>query len=135
MSQSIIRQLLESRLKTWADAEPIQVAWENVNFDPPSASYLKAYVIPAPTTSDDLKGDHRNYTGVFQVSVVGMKGNSAIPVEAIAEDIAALYPVNLQLTSGGVTVQIITPMSIAQAIQEPDRYTIPVSCTYRADTI
>lgn len=140
MSQSRIRQLLESRLKAWADARSpaLRVAWENVDFTPADEeTYLQAFLLPAPTVSGDLKGDHRSYTGIFQISVIVPKGNGAGAGEGVANEIATLFPVNLRLSiaSPEFEVMVLTPMSIGAAQSEPDKYLLPVSAQYRADTI
>lgn len=139
MSQRRIRQLLEDRLATWAAgrATPLSVAWENVPFDPPAGVYLRAFLLPAPTLSQTLDGAHRQYTGVFQVSIIAPRNGGPGVAEGIASELDTLFPNNLRLTiaNPAFAVQIISPMSIAGAIQEPDRYTLPVSCQYRADTL
>ena len=135
MSKSRIRKIFESRLKTWADARGISVAWDNTHYDPERILYLSSHLLPAPTVSDDLKGDHRLYSGVYQVSVHGVAREGPGASEAVAELIQELYPLNIRLTADGLTVQIITPASIGIAIQETALYTVPVSFQYRADTI
>ncbi len=137
MSQAKIRRLYESRLKTWADARstPLVVAWQNAPLKEHDPTYLQAFLLPAFTDSQDMKGDHRSYTGVFQISIVCKVGQGSGEGEGIADELAALYPLNLRLTLSDFTVQIITPLAISPAIPESDRYTVPVSFTYRADTV
>lgn len=134
---SDIRYLLESRLKTWADAQSpaIPVAWQNVPFTPPATRYLRAWLLPAETGSETLDGAHRRYVGVFQVSVVVPQGTGPGAAEAIAEAIAALYPMNQLLSMTGLDVYIVGPMSVAQGLHSDDRYIVPVTCRYRADTV
>lgn len=134
MSQALIREILESRLKTWADTNGHAVAWENAE-SPASPPFLRCFLLPAPTQSEDLKGDHRLYTGIFQVSVVRVRNETAYKGEIIAAELEALFPKNLRITHDGLTVQVWTPVTAARAIQEDDRYTIPVSFQYRCDTI
>lgn len=135
MSQKTIRKLIEQRLAAWAAAKPISVAWQNAPFTPPAATYLRAFLLPADTDSQDLAGAHRAYTGVFQVSIVAPAGQGSGAAETLAEEIDALFPCNLLLTSGAFAVQVISPCSIGQALQDENRYTIPVWFRYRADTI
>lgn len=137
MSLPDIRYLLESRLKTWAAAESpaIPVAWQNVALTPPATRYLRAFVLPAETGSQTLDGSHRRYTGVWQVNVVVPIGTGPGAAEAIAQEIADLYPMNDLLSMTGLDLYITSPMSIHPAIQDSDRFTVPVSCRYRADTV
>jgi hypothetical protein len=137
MSQSIIRKLFETRLKSWADARSpaLPVAWQNAPLKGNPTSYLRAFILPAPTGSDDLEGVHRLYTGIFQVSVVVPVDSGSGSAEGIADEIAALFPNNLALSDTGFSVQIITPMSIGNPIPGEIHYTVPVFAQYRADTI
>jgi len=135
MSHRIIRSLLEARLAAWAKTKNLRVAYQNVSFDPGDAeTYLTTATLPALTDSLTLAGDHREYTGIFQVSVVTPAGKGAGAGEALADELAALYPLNDRLSKGAFIVQIITPMAVAREIQGDTDFTIPVSLTYRADT-
>lgn len=139
MSQDRIRYLLETRLANWAAARnpTLTVAWQNHPFTPPTGSYLRAFLLPATTGSNDLAGAHRRYTGVFQVSIVAPAGAGSRAAESIANELETLFPLNLALSivSPAFRVSIISPVTIAPAIQEGDRYTVPVSFRYRSDTI
>lgn len=134
MSFIRVRKMLETRLKTWADTQSLPVAWENHPYDPPDTMYLKAFILPNHTGSQDLLGDHRLYSGVFQVTVVGQRDTGPNAAEAVAALLDAEYPVNLTLTDSGTVLRIISPMSIGPADQS-ERYALPVSCSYRCDTI
>lgn len=135
MSQKLIRAALESRLATWAAARSaaLPIVWENAKAAP-GLPHLRVHLLPAPTTSDTLDGAHRAYRGVFQVSVVGPIDAGPGTTEAIADEIAALYPMNLRLPNGAITVQVTSPASPAPALQRAADYTVPVSLRYRADT-
>ena len=138
MSTKAIRAALEGRLATWAAARSpaLRVSYENVPFTPTAGeTYLAAYMLPATTRSQDLAGDHRGYGGVFQVNVTSPINVGPGAADGIAAELDTLFPVNGRYTSGGVTVQIIGPASVGPAPQDPERYSEPVSITYRADTI
>jgi len=135
MSHRIIRSLMETRLAAWAKTKNLRVAYQNQNFTPATGeTYLTTATLPALTDSLTLAGDHREYTGIFQVSVVAPAGKGAGAGEALADELAALYPLNDRLSKGSFIVQIITPMAVARSIQGDTDFTIPVSLTYRADT-
>ncbi len=77
MSHNIIATIYEARLIAWAKALPVplKVVVENEAYAPKDGeTYLKAYTLPADTASNTLAGDHRLYTGVFQVSIVMPSG-------------------------------------------------------------
>jgi hypothetical protein len=135
MSHRLCRELFESRLAGWAKTKGLRVAYQNVNFQPNSGeTYLTATLLPALTDSLTLSGDHREYTGIFQVSVVTPAGKGAGAGEALADELSALYPLNDRLSKGAFVVQIITPVAVARAIPQDTTFTVPASFTYRADT-
>ncbi|KGU87201.1 phage tail terminator-like protein [Pseudomonas mediterranea] len=138
MSDLKIRQLFESRLGAWAAARApaLQIAYEDRAFTPPASddTYLRAYLMPANTDSQDLEGKHVGYRGVFQVSVVTKAGLGRGPAGVIAEEIQNLYPNNLELTKAGFSVFVRSPMSSAAPIQGDTTSTLPLSFQYRADT-
>lgn len=137
MSQKLIRAAYESRLNTWAAAHSpvLQVSWQNRAFTPPAATHLRAFLIPATTGSADMKGDHRQYLGVFQVSIVTPDGAGAGATETLISELETLFPANLRLTSGAITVTQTSPVSAGPGQNEPGLYVVPVSFRYRSDVI
>lgn len=138
MSQKACKAAIESRLATWAAARSpaLRIAWENVTFTPANGeTYLRAFLLPADTASQDLAGTHRAFRGVYQVNVSVPLAVGAGAALGIVAELDALFPVNLRITSAGVTTQITGPASAGPADQDASHYTVPVSITYRADTI
>ena len=135
MSQKQVRAIYETRLATWAAARApaLPIVYENDPLTPPATTYLRAFLLPADTTSEDLAGTLRTYGGIFQVNVVAPINTGPGAAAAIGDELAALFVLNARLT-GGVTVQQITPTTVAGALQDADRYTIPVYFSYRSDT-
>lgn len=137
MSNKRIRSLLEKRLKDWAAARSpvLRVAYQDVPFEPQSGeTYLRCFVLPATTGSEDLEGVHRRYEGVWQVSVVKPKNGGLGAALGIEDELAALFPNNLKLSASGFDLYIRSPMSSATAITDDLNTTLPISCRYRADT-
>lgn len=137
MSDALIRAAFESRLATWAAAQTpaIPVAFENVAFTPPAGRYLRAFILPATTISLTLDRLHRQRKGVFQVSIVMPIGTGPGAAQTIAAALDTLFPLTTPMVQGSQRIHLITPMSAGPAIQESDRYTVPVSAQYQADTI
>lgn len=136
MSNKLIRSLLEARLNTWAKARNpvIRVAFQDVPFTPNAGeTYLQCFVLPATTDSQTLDGAHRLYRGVWQVTIVKPKGNGLGAALGIEDELAALFPNDLPLTSGAFTVYIRSPMGSGPALTDELNTRIPVSCQYRAD--
>ncbi|WP_440466874.1 phage tail terminator-like protein [Pseudomonas sp. YH-1] len=139
MSQKTIRALYEGRLKTWAAARApaLRIAYQNVPFDPPAdgKTYLRCFLLPADSDSEDLEGVHEAFFGVFQISIVTKSGTGTGEAGGIADELRTLFPNNLPLSKSAFTVFIRTPCSQGPAIQDSDIITIPVSFEYRADVI
>lgn len=138
MSESRIRVLIETRLNNWAAARSpaLSIAWENHEFTIPATTYLAGFMLPSRTSSEDLKSAHRAYLGIYQVDVVAPLGDGSGTAVGIAEEIADLFPDALRLTiaSPAFAVQLISPCSLGPAQKLNNRYTLPVSFRYRADT-
>ncbi|WP_313398196.1 phage tail terminator-like protein [Stenotrophomonas sp.] len=135
MSNKLCRQVIESRLAAWAAAQTpaLPVAWQNVRFTEPAGTYLRAFLLPADTGSDDLAGVHRLYRGVYQINVCAPINAGPGEAEKVAAELAALFPNNLQLPATDLTLQVISPVSAGASAQPEDRYVLPVSFRYRAD--
>ncbi|NWD57278.1 DUF4128 domain-containing protein [Pseudomonas veronii] len=137
MSHKIIRSMLEARLKDWAAARTpvLRIAYQNVTFTPNNGeTYLRAFLMPAGTDSNDLAGAHRLYTGVFQITIVTPVGNGPSGAETIADELAALYPLNDRLVRDGITALIMTPVEPGPELTEDTAFALPVSFQYRSDT-
>jgi hypothetical protein len=134
-SQPKVRALLDGRLDAWnkARGRPYTIVWQNTQAEPPEL-HLRPFLIPVEVFSLDLEGKHRGYEGIYQISIVSPVGNGPGAAEAVGEELAALFPVNL-IVAGDVRVQVLTPMSPGPALQESFAWSYPVSCTVRSDTI
>ena len=142
MSDAIIRQILEGRLKTWADARSpaLKVAWQNKKFDPPSTTYLRAFLLPARTRSLDVAGKHRVYTGVFQVDIVTPANAGSADPGSITAELDTLFPVvngdgGGRYTASGITVSVTLPITQGSALPGTGTSITPTYFQYRADVI
>lgn len=137
MSHQVIASIYEARLIAWAGSlpDPLRVELENGVFSPEDGeTYLRAFTLPADTASNTLGGDHRLYTGVFQVSIVTPAGKYRGVGGTLADQIAALFPLYERNTKNALTVVTMTPVDQGPGIPSDTTYTIPVSFAYRADT-
>ena len=137
MSHKIVRSLFEARLAVWAKLQKpvLRIAYQNVAFKPADdETYLRAFSIPARTGSDDLAGEHRVYTGLFQITIVTPAGIGSGAGEGLVEGLAALFTLNDRLSRGDFTVLVMTPVEPGPEQQEDTGYALPVSFQYRADT-
>lgn len=141
MSDFLIRQLFEQRLKTWAELNQLPLQLENQIFDAPNApdqrdnAYLRAFLLKAATVSSDIEGIHRGYSGVFQIDIVTARGIGPAQAEGIADQLSGLFPNNLTLThDSGFKVQIISPLRKRTGLPGDTTWTMPTDFAYRADT-
>ena len=135
MSNSIIRSALESRLKTWADSQvpPIPIAYQNVPFTPPAGRYIRAYLLPAETSSRLVEGTDRSYIGMFQMSVCVPDGTGPGASEQIVASLETLFSSPLTISKSGLNIRITRPLSVSPAMQEHGLYVIPTRTQYRVD--
>lgn len=135
MSQETIRKAFETRLKAWADAQTpaIPVAWPNVAFNPPAGRYLRAFVLPARTEYLSLDGICRTWRGILQANFCMPIGTGAGTVESLITSFAAAF--DTSFSQDGLRIYLLGPLCAAPAINDPDRYVVPVSASYRADTV
>jgi hypothetical protein len=136
MSHKIIRQIYEARLAAWAAARvpALRIAYEGVTFTPADGeTYLAAFTLPAGTNSQTLGGDHRAYTGLFQVSIVTPSGIGTGKAEGIVDELANLFPLYAQYTKAGLTVMTLTPVEPGPGIPEGNTWTVAASFQYRSD--
>ena len=134
MSNVLIRQAFETRLKTWADANSVQVAWENVEFDPTTdLAYAQPIILPVSTKDLFLDQTGRDRTGIFQVNLSMPLGTGAGAVTALVDSLDTAFAGSF--TQGSIRVTRITPMHPAPPLPVADRYVVPVSAEYRVVTV
>ena len=137
MSHAIIASIYEAKLIAWnaGRSEKLKIDFENTAYTPVvGETYLRAVTIPRDTASNTLGGDHRLFTGVFQVSVIAPAGTGKAKTNPIVDELAALFPLYARDTKGAVTVITMSPVDPGPGITGDSTYTVPVSFLYRADT-
>lgn len=136
MMQSQIRAALESHLALFADDEDLSIAWQGVEFEPEvGEEYLRVFVMPAESDSDDLAGAHRVYRGVLQVDVVMQSGRGMGGIEQRAKKIIAHFPKDMRLNTADGFVQLTSVMSIGPVISDGGDSFLPLTSYYRMDTV
>lgn len=135
MSQPIIRSVLEGKAKAWAQANSLPMAYQNVPFDRPAGIYAECFLLPAPTDSQGIERTHRQYEGVFQITVHVPKNTGPRAAEELAASLDAAFSTSAPTVKDGLTVHITSPMGALRGTAGDTHYSIPASCNYRADTI
>lgn len=132
MSHARARQAIEIKLSAWAAALTIRVANFQQGFEPGAdETYLRAFLLPGPTTCRYLGGDAYEYTGVYQVSIVCPAGQALATAEALIDELSTLFRVDTELSCNGFEGLIVEPLGQGPTITEPATYTVPASFTYR----
>lgn len=132
MSHARARRAIEVKLDAWADAKGIMIAHGAEPFSPPEGQvYLHAFLLPASTTCRFLNASELEYRGIYQVSIVTPADQLISVPEQILDELSALFPLDSSLERAGFLGLVSNPVEQGPTITEPDRYTVPVSFTYR----
>ncbi|KWV85334.1 MULTISPECIES: phage tail terminator-like protein [Pseudomonas] len=137
MSHAIIASIYEAKLIAWnaARSEKLKIVFENTAYTPAAGeTYLRAFTIPGDTASNTLGGDHRLYTGLFQVSIISPAGTGKAKTNPIAAEITALFPLYVRDVKNSFVVTPMTPVDVGPGITGDSSYTVPLSFSYRSDT-
>ncbi|PWE39614.1 hypothetical protein C9I50_18265 [Pseudomonas prosekii] len=137
MSHAIITSIYEAKLIAWnaARSEKLKIVFENTAYTPAAGeTYLRAFTIPGDTASNTLGGDHRLFTGVFQVSIIAPAGTGKTKTNPIAAELTGLFPIYVRDTKNGFVVTPMTPVEQGPGITGDSTYTVPLSFSYRSDT-
>ena len=109
------------------------VAWENAPFTSVSGTvYLSESYLPAATSAIGVEDSSSSqFIGVYQVSIHANSGNYKLEAQTLADSIVEHFSRGTLLTyeAQGVRIEV---SSIANALQEGDRYMIPVSINWRS---
>lgn len=131
MSYDEIRYALDDKLKTWADAKPIAVEWDNTaRLDLADADqFLTTSFLPARplVATVGLNGKNRR-AGVYSINIRGHLGNGSGPLLSIADEIVSEFD-RVDLTQGATTVRARSAWPTAAFI-DGDFYVIPVSVSW-----
>lgn len=138
MTDEAVGAIIESRVKTWSEAQGYPVRFGNQDFDPSTQSidgmYLECFILPARTGSETLDGAHRHHNGVVQINIRCKRGIGSAVTRRITGELDVLFPnAGLVTDSDGVTVRFTSPVSAAPAIEDANGYFVPVSFNYRSD--
>lgn len=127
------RSEIESRILTWAGSQvpPIPVSIENVSFTKPtSGKYLEVFLLGHNNINPNVAADRTRSYGIFQVNCYAPAGRGMGEVEALRDNIVALFPV---LPKTG-TVSIEAPLSWSGSDVVDGCVYIPVRGNYRIES-
>lgn len=134
MSNAKIRAELETRLKTWADAQSpqIPIAFQNVAFTKPAnGPYLEPFLMPNATLNRTVDGKRKTYIGLFQINCWAQSGTGMGAVEALAQSVVNLFP--MLPKTGAVSIEK-TPEAAHPLPDDTGWVIVPVTVEYRMET-
>lgn len=134
MSNASIRAELETRLKTWADAQNPQVpiAFQNSPFTKPAnGPFLEPILIPNETLNKTVAGTRKTHIGLFQVNCWAASGGGMRQVEQLAQSIVDLFPILPK--TGTVSIEK-TPEAERPMSDGSGWVIVPVMIKYRMET-
>lgn len=136
MSQAKIRNLFQTELSQYAATKNIRVAYENVQFTPKTnETYLVSHLMPTSTDSKTLKGDHKRFLGVYQITIVTPSGTATAKADEIASDLQGIFTIYERFTdSTGFTVTVMSPLNVPNGKVQNGGWIVPCYFNYRADT-
>lgn len=134
MSDLIIRSELETRLKTWADAQvpKVLISSEGVPFTKPTDGvFLEAFLLPSATLNPEVSGVRKRQLGIFQVNCWAKSGKGMKAVEQLAQNVIDLYP--LFPKAGNVSIEQ-TPNAEPSILDTSGWIVVPVTIKYRYES-
>lgn len=103
-----------------------------------SVSQIVASLIPAPAETQTLGGDHKRFTGIYQVDVKVFMNSDDYDADTTLYDIQDklqdIFEVDMVLSEPGFSVQVISPLKASGARQFKQWWTCHCYFNYRADT-
>jgi len=126
------RSEIETRINNWAKAQvpPIPVAFEGVSFTKPAGPYLEVFMLGGNSKSRNVAADGVRTYGIFQVNCYAPANKGMGEVEALRDNIVALFPV---LPKMG-TVSIEQPLSWSGSDVIDGHVLVPVRGNYRIES-
>lgn len=149
MSNEKIRRLLNEHLieglRLPNDDLKYPVLIEGVQDISLTDTHIVAYLLPAPVYNGTLSGDHREFTGIYQMTIKvsnDIEGSNTVSdmnyvIGEVEETLQEVFPINARIGDESVfVVQVLTSISVTQATCEKNGswWQAHAYFTYRADT-
>lgn len=113
--------------------------------------YIVGHLIPAPSDSETLGGDHIRYTGIYQMTLRAsndvdedgdgevdyLEWDMDVKMDKMVDTIRDIFKNNMRLTdASGFTVQVVSPLKVTEArmVKDDPWWTVQAYFNYRADT-
>lgn len=134
MSNLIVRAAIEGRLKTWAAAYTpvLPVTLQNEGYVPSNGTaYIRGTLMPAETKHLGRSGQHKQYHGMYQVSIYFPDGEGWGEAEAAAKAIEVLFEAPTTIVKSARNVNITRTPAIASGAPDGSGFfMVPVTIWY-----
>lgn len=132
MSEANISAAFETRLNLMAPA--LATAYENVPYTPVTGTpYQRVQLIPARPENPTIGDDYFREVGFFQITLFYPLNTGRGAAQARAAAIKSHFKRATRMTANGQTIRVPTTPTVAPALQENDRYIIPVTIEYYSE--
>ena len=137
MSHSAIRKAFNDIVRAYGVSKGWQVIIENTSANPTlNTPYLKTFLLPSNASSNTLSGDHKRYTGVYQITLVVPVGEGPGRTTVVSKELQALFPIFGRVafdTAADSEVVIMTPIDEMNGTPKDGAFYTPFSFNYRSD--
>jgi hypothetical protein len=132
MSLLKISAAFEKKLKALDPTFP--TALENINFTPVTGTpYQRIRVLPATPINPTMGDNYHRENGFCEIIIFYPVNTQRGAAQAKAEAIKNHFPRGLALTEAGQIIKIDRTPSISAAIQDGDRYALPITISYYSE--
>jgi hypothetical protein len=132
MSLLKISAAFEKKLKALDTNFP--TALENLPYTPiTGTAYQRVRVLPATPVNSTLGDNYHRENGFCEIILFYPVNTGRGAAQAKAEAIKAHFPRNLSLTEAGQIIKIDRTPTINAAIQDGDRYALPITISYYSE--
>ncbi|MGO4840899.1 phage tail terminator-like protein, partial [Rhizobiaceae sp. 2RAB30] len=127
---SNIEAALFARISSLVLDPAIPIVWPNSNAAP-AETYLRVSYVPnaANRVFIDRDGPHQR-SGVLQVAVLTPKNSGSASTTEVAGKVAAHFPADLPMTSGGLTARVTRAADVIAAPADETHWQVRVSVPY-----
>lgn len=133
-AESDIMAALFGRVASFVASPALPIAWPNVVFTPPANQrYLRVQFVPNVANRLFLgSAEPHQLLGLLQLSVYGSKGSGEATTRALAASVAAHFPADLELSTGGTTVRVTKRAEVRDMLVEDAAIQIPLIVSWEA---
>lgn len=136
MSDSILRQLLETAIKDVCDTNVPKVpcVFQNTVYNPKVGyPYVQCFILPAKTLDPSIGDRHSRKLGIFQISCFFNVGEGSSKIESFKDRVENYFYRGRAFTKNSEWVYIDSTPSSTSAFVQNGWYVLHISVDYRME--